>query len=89
MNYEKLAMQVTQSISAIPDLPSGVWAMAVLSDILQSLAEGKNWASTFRVIETLCGSVNVELDFKESDTEAIQAFIFLFTDAVSEKIYST
>lgn len=63
--------------------------MAILSDILQHLAEGENWASAFRVIETLCESVNVELDFKESDIEAIQAFIFLFADTAAEEIYST
>lgn len=88
MEYRKNLTHISEVIAAITDLSSGFWPMAVICDTLQCFAETENWFAAFQVIQSLCESIDVKLGFDESDVSAIQAFVFLFSDAVADAIYS-
>lgn len=75
---------VTNIFSIFLDVYDGIWALAILCELLQEMIAAKHWPAAEMVVRELHQVAEVDFPDEPMDQSAFQMFCDLLTDCIIE-----
>lgn len=82
--YEKMLSEVAEITAVFLDLDGGLWALAILCELLREVCSTQNWQAAEIIRRKMYQAAEVAYKDEKVDTEELIQFVEIITEEVED-----
>lgn len=84
--YENMVADSAEILSVFSDMDGGLWALAILSELLQEMCSAENWQAAETVRREMYQAAEVESSSGRIDHDALKRFSEIIIEGVEDAL---